>query len=776
MNKKILSPKKDKKEFFLLMFLFIFAFVLRLIYLFEIKENPHFFTLTMDPLYHDVWAKSIANGDILGSRIFFRAPFYPYFLALVYKIFGHNYFIPRLIQHLIGATSCVLVYFLAKKLFNKTVAIISFLFAACYGMLIYFESELLLDSFLVFFNILLILFLLKTKEDPQLGRWLVCGLILGLSAITRPNILFFVPFIWLWIYLSFRNQINLRRITLFSAVFLLGAIILIFPITLRNALIGKDLVLISSQGGANFYIGNNENSDGMSAIFYKSDWEYRDFQYVAQKEMGRALKPSEISRFYYKKGIDFILKKPKASIKLLLKKLYLFWNKFEISNNQNIYFFRRYSLLIRILPFGFWFIGPLSLTGIALSLKEKRKIRRMPDIFLPLFFVLSYMVTVVLFFVTARFRLPVIPFLIIFSSFAIYWIGSKLIKGKRGSLKIFLLFLIPSLILVNSNLYGLEVGDFSQAHFSLGNVYLKRGDLEKALKEYDLAIQIAPLSRARLNRGIIFFKKGDLNLAKKEFLEELKIDPDNQKVYNNLSVIYRLEGDYIKSERMALKALDKKPYYQDAFINLALAYQKQKDSAKAKNALLRGINQIGDFIEADFLLATLYQKEENIDSAIYQYKKVISKKSKEVIIYDLETLFAKDFPSRKGKEEIIAYSNFNLGVIFVQKGKWEKAELHFKEAIKGKPDFAEAHLNLGLFYDGLKNYSFAIFHITKALEIAPFNPVYHYNLGLVYAKADQLYKATEEFKKSLELDPTFEKATEKLKLVDSLLHNRSIKK
>jgi len=764
-----MSGNPRKREFLLLAFLSIFAFILRFIYLLEITKNPHFSTLTMDPLYHDVWAQSIANGDLLGSEVFFRAPFYPYFLALVYKIFGHSFFIPRLIQHLFGVASCVLIYFLAKRLFNKTVAIISFIITACYGMFFYFEAELLLDSFLVFFNTLLVLLLLRTKDDPKLKKWFFCGLVLGFSAITRPNVLFCIPFIWLWMYLSFRKQLHLQKIIIFAAVFLLGTIILIFPITLRNAIVGKDLVFISSQGGVNFYIGNNENSDGMSAIFYKSDWEYHDFKYLAEKQEERELKPSEISRFYYKKGIEFILKKPQLSIKLLLKKLYLFWNRFEISNNQDIYFFKRYSLLIRILPLGFWLIGPLGLTGMILSLREKRKAKTKTEVFLPIIFMLSYMVTVVLFFVTARFRLPAIPFLIIFASFGIFWIGDKLIKGEFSSLKTFLLFFIPAFFLVNSNLYDLGKGDFSQAHFSLGNVYLKRGDLDRALKEYQLSIQKEPLSRARLNRGIIFFKKGDIKKAKEEFLEELKVDPYNQKAYNNLSVISRLEGNYGEAEKWAQKALELKPYYKDAVVNLALAQKEQNDLTKAKSTLTRGLNQLEDFPQAGFLLATIYQKEENLDSAIYWYEKLTSKKTTQQVIYDLESLFAKDLPFRKGKEEILAYSNFNLGVIFAQKGDWDKAELNFKEATEGKPDFAEAHLNLGLLYDGLRNYPKALYHLTRAKDIDSLNPVYHYNLGLVYAKSNQLYRASEEFKQSLKIDPDFKLAERKLKLIDSLL-------
>jgi 4-amino-4-deoxy-L-arabinose transferase-like glycosyltransferase len=373
-------------------------------------------------------------------------------------------------------------------------------------MLMYFEGELLLDSFLVFFDLLLILFLLRAKENPRFSRWLICGIILGLSAITRPNILVFVPFVWLWIFLVFRKRKTFKAVLVYSASFLLGSILIISPVTLRNVIAGGDAVLIASQGGINFYIGNNKNADGVSAIFYREDWQYRDFQKMAEKETGKTLKPSEISSFYYRKGLDFYLENPSRAFKLLVKKLYLFWNRFEISNNQNIYFFRQYSSLIRILPLGFWLIGPLGLAGMILSIPALKRSKeacssriadRRKRILLPILFVISYMATVVMFFVTARFRLPVIPLLIIFSGVSLVWLFERLREKKVSSARTLLLILIPFALLTNSNAYHLKVGDFSQAHFSLGNVYLKEGKLNLALAEFNSVLSWS-LIRTRL--------------------------------------------------------------------------------------------------------------------------------------------------------------------------------------------------------------------------------------------------------------------------------------
>jgi Tfp pilus assembly protein PilF/4-amino-4-deoxy-L-arabinose transferase-like glycosyltransferase len=775
-------PGNDREKIWILT-IFVLAFALRIIYLLQIKNNPHFFSPTMDPLYHDVWAQNIAGGNWIGGKVFFRAPFYAYFLAAVYKIFGHSYIIPRLIQHLVGSLSCVLVYFLAKRLFGHTVAIVSGFMAATYGMLLYFEGELLLDSFLVFFDLLLIIFLLQAKDNPKFSRWFICGLILGLSAITRPNILFFIPFVWLWIYLVFKRRKEFKTILTYSASLLLGTILIVSPVTLRNLIVGGDLVLIASQGGINFYIGNNQNADGVSAIFYREDWQYRDFQQMAEKETGRSMKPSEISNFYYKKGINFHLNDPVQGLKLLTKKLYLFWNRFELSNNQDIYFFRRYSSLLRISPVGFWLIGPLGLVGMVLSLwrvKNSRKARskklaqRRENFWLLVLFVFSYMFTVVMFFVPARFRLPVIPFLIIFSGYAVVWLVKRIREKEFSLLRNFLILLIPLVLLTNSNAYHVNVDDFSQAHFSLGNAYLKQGKLNLALAQFDSVLALNPrYSRAHLNRGMVFFRRGDYKKAEEEFKAELELFPNEAKAYNNLSAVYLEQGLYDKAEEMAQKAVQTGSHTPNAYMNLALGYWNRGEIEEAKKVLLQGLNRVQRFPEAELLLGEIYLAEAKPDSAAERFRNVIELSSGGDVAYDLEMLASRDDPLRLESDHIQAKAHFNLATVHMQRGELTSAEVQIKRAISLKPDFAEAYANLGLLYDHTGRGSEALPLFKKAVELDPQNSVYHYNLGLAYAKRSRFAEAKEEFQKSLKLDPSFGEARKRLMLVDSLLQRQN---
>ena len=72
------------------LFIFLLALGLRLVYLYQARANPFHDGLITDSLFYDAWARQIAAGDWVGQGVFTNTPFYPYFLAVVYRFFGHS--------------------------------------------------------------------------------------------------------------------------------------------------------------------------------------------------------------------------------------------------------------------------------------------------------------------------------------------------------------------------------------------------------------------------------------------------------------------------------------------------------------------------------------------------------------------------------------------------------------------------------------------------------------------------------------------------------------
>ena len=99
--------------------IFLLALAVRVIYLIDLKETPFYSNFTLDTEYNDALAEKIAGGEWVGKEVFFRSPVYLYFLAVIYAVFGKALTFIRVVQFVIGALSCVLLYLIGKRLFGK---------------------------------------------------------------------------------------------------------------------------------------------------------------------------------------------------------------------------------------------------------------------------------------------------------------------------------------------------------------------------------------------------------------------------------------------------------------------------------------------------------------------------------------------------------------------------------------------------------------------------------------------------------------------------------
>ena len=88
----------NKKEKIALIVILLLALILRMAHWLDVREDPFFAQIIMDSEEYDRWAREIADGNWLGSEVFFQAPLYPYFLAVVYTFFGHSLDAVYLIQ------------------------------------------------------------------------------------------------------------------------------------------------------------------------------------------------------------------------------------------------------------------------------------------------------------------------------------------------------------------------------------------------------------------------------------------------------------------------------------------------------------------------------------------------------------------------------------------------------------------------------------------------------------------------------------------------------
>ena len=94
--------------------LFALAYLLKLLYIIQSADALHVSVPIMDAKYYDEMAQDIAAGNVLRRDAFFMGPLYPYFLSLVYSIFGRDFMVVRLLQIAVGAATVCLTFLVGR--------------------------------------------------------------------------------------------------------------------------------------------------------------------------------------------------------------------------------------------------------------------------------------------------------------------------------------------------------------------------------------------------------------------------------------------------------------------------------------------------------------------------------------------------------------------------------------------------------------------------------------------------------------------------------------
>jgi tetratricopeptide (TPR) repeat protein len=630
---------------------FVIAFVVRLVYLIQISHAPYFERPSGDAKVFFDRSGEILQGNFFGDEIYFySSPPYPYFLALVFWFFGNNFFMLGLIQIFIGSINCLLIFLLTKKLARGRIvpSFIGGLFAALYGLFAFFDASLLMIFLtLIFVNITLLLLIeYKESKKPMVALW--AGIALGCAALDRMNILLFVP-VAAW-FVAGTFSFSTKKWRWKPALLLIGGTIaMIVPVTIRNYIVGKDFVPVASNAGVNFYIGNNPQALGVFYIPPESGLSNYDLPGtavdVAEDETGRELKPSEVSQFWMKKASTFIVSEPVQEIQLLGRKFLLFWNAYEIPNNLNFYFVRReFGPVLYVMFLGFWLIAPIAVFGIVWRWRKGFT----PIDKLLVGFVIIYMVSVIPFFITERYRLPIVPALIAFASVTIVDTYHRVKAGKLRDI----LFLGLGCALVGTFVnWPIIHANYRYTRTIVGIRYLDRAmenpeffsrDIKKAILQLKWAVELEPADPfARFRLGRAYASVGFYSGAIYEWETMLKIDPGNTLVQEPLDVVrarFKAKGSTVPGdvlpktpyeEALVLQAnkhyasaikkyrevIEEEPFHFQAYHNAAILLFERGRHHEAIELVNRGVSIIPNNVVLLYDLGMLYYRTGEVDRA-----------------------------------------------------------------------------------------------------------------------------------------------------------------
>ncbi len=563
--------------------IFLLAFAIRMVYLYEIHDNPFFRHLTLDETAYDQWAQRIAGGEWLGKDIFYQDPLYPYFLGVVYSVIGRDFLWVRVLQLFIGSVTCVLIYFMGSLIFDRSTGLVAGVIAAIYKPFFYFEAMFLKTFMGVFLICLFVVLLLVTRPRRSFLLWVASGFVLGLLALVRANTLALAGGVVVWLFATGSEAERAKHKLIAAAGFMVGLAVVVSCVFARNYIVGKDFVILTSQGGQNFLIGNNPWSlSGRyePPIFIRPNprYEQQDFLVRAEILTGRKLKPSEASEYWFGEAFDFIRHQPRRWLRLMWMKFWRFWNWYEIPDNQNFYFFSRYSRLLRWPLPNFRIVAALGLSGMLLCLPQWRKA------LLLYLVIILYSATVIAFYVFGRYRLPVVPPLMVFAAYVLSTMPAMITQKKylrlaAAGLAALVFFKLLGTHVSPNDYYG----DDSNAYCRLASVYQVEGKLDDALSAYKRATEIMPYYWASyFGLGEVYEGKGEPDAALENYKLARIYNPGNADICARMGRIYYRKGQLELSAEMYRAATELQPDWTVPHVWLANIYQLQGKPEQAE--------------------------------------------------------------------------------------------------------------------------------------------------------------------------------------------------
>ena len=566
---------------------FVLALAVRVVYIFEADASPLFAHPAVDAKTYTHHAQRLAAGNWLGvgEGPFWQPPLYPYFLGAVKVLFSESFFYAvRFVQALLGALVCAMSWWIGRALFNPVVGLLAGVGAALCGPLIFFDGELLPASLAAFVDLLALVVLLHVWRRPSRWGFLGAGLAFGIGALAVPTVLAFagaVPIVLLWVTPR-------RQGLIWAGAFSLGVVLAIALVAWRNWAIGGDGVGISYNAGINLYIGNNP--DYAETVAIRPGWEWDDL--VTQPAREGIERPSAKSAYFAERAWDYIRGDPIGWLGLMGHKLGAFWHGDERGRNQPIYFWRTYSTVLSTtlwkagIAFPFGLVAPLALWGMLLSL------RRIGPMW-PLLYVLCYCLGVIAFFVAARYRVPVLPMLIVFAAYGLWALWDWGRAGCWRSLGLGLAVCLVFALAANSYLTPMDMEGDAAIHYNLGNAYAEAGDKERALAAFERAVAEDPeYWQAWLNLGGVKAALGDLAGGEEIFARVVQKAPRQVEPWMNLAHVRIMQRDLEGAFRYYEAALKANPKLLPAYVEMIRLYGQMGDLARAAHVLQRAVDHL----------------------------------------------------------------------------------------------------------------------------------------------------------------------------------------
>ena len=582
-----MTSRKLLSQFHLRPAYYVFGGVLliRVVVLARLTASPYLLPTRGDMHFYDDWAQRILNGQLTDHLAFYGLPGYAYLLAALYKIVGYGPFIPALLQALFDAGTAVLIYKVSVGIFSGTglrrAQIAGVLAAVGWAFFVPAQTYavvLMPTAWFVFIFWLILWRIVSRKNAPTKWGALILGLLVGLAATAIATILFLIPLVVGAILLKpaisthsqFRTRIN-ALVLLF-----LGAAAGTSPCWVHNCFIAHDRVFLSAHSGINFWIGNNPGAIGYPrfppGLHAGQAAMLQDSIDAAESAAGHALPRGQVSQYWAAKARNYITSHPVAWLRLLALKLRNLWSAFQYDDLSIITILREQNVTLPGIYFGL--VAVLALPAIFLVWKTA-PLSRWIAVAIAL-----HVLALLPVFTTERYRLPIVPGLLIFAAFGLVAFFNHVVAGKFRWAIAYAAFLIVSSYFISwpqrdPSLWALDA-------YNSGWQALESGNLPLAERKLQLARAYVPTNpETNFALGNLRLAEGNSAAASTFYLTTLQLDDRHRGALNNLGVIALDHKQFELAEHWFRRALDLNTRSAKTHFLLARTYAARGDRADA---------------------------------------------------------------------------------------------------------------------------------------------------------------------------------------------------
>ncbi len=535
-------------------YVFAGVFLLQVFVLFRLTASPFLLPSRGDMYFYNDWALRILHGHWTDHLAFYGLPLYAYLLAGIYKVCGYTPFVPGVIQAALDAGTAVLIFRISAALLSAlrdrpsgeaAPAALSplrdtrvFAVFPAVGWALFLPAQaysaiLMPTAWAVFIFWLLVWRMVRSDRAPSLREHFITGLVIGVAAMGVATILFLIPLLlWTaWTRLD-ASRSRARHFALATVSLLAGVTLGTSPCWIHNYFVARDPVILSAHSGINFWIGNNPDANGYPSfppgLRAGQAALLQDSIEGAETAVGRPLKHGEVSAFWAAKARHYIASHPIEWLKLIGVKFRNLWSAFRYDDLSIITALSAAHVLVPGISFGL--IASLGIPGMILFW------RRVPRSRLVIAAILLQIAALLPVFVTERYRMTIVPGLLILGSLFLFALWHSLVTGTIKFSMVCVTLLILSTMAVswpqrNPSLWALDA-------YNSGWQALETGDLQRAEKTLRLAYSYVPTNpETNFAFGNLRLEQHRPEAAAEMYRRALTLDPKHEGALNNLGVI-----------------------------------------------------------------------------------------------------------------------------------------------------------------------------------------------------------------------------------------------